>query len=85
MYHPPLGSRVGGHAAPRPGGGEGHLEDARTSSTDPTWAEVFRRVCVPYYEEARHLFDKARMGGWEVIPEKLSVEKLMGIINAFTR
>lgn len=54
-------------------------------STDPTWAEVFRRVCVPYYEEARHLFDKARMGGWEVIPEKLSVEKLMGIINAFTR
>ena len=54
-------------------------------SSDPSWAEVVRRIVVPHYEEARVWFDDARRDGWEVIEDKLTKDKLVAIIDAFTR
>lgn len=55
-------------------------------SSDPSWAETVRRVSVPYYEEARPWFDEAASDGWETQhKDKLSCEKLIAIIQAFTR
>jgi hypothetical protein len=53
-------------------------------SSDPSWSETVRRVLVPHYEQARFFFEQARADGWEVIEEKLSKEKLVAIIEAFT-
>jgi hypothetical protein len=54
-----------------------------TQSSDPTWAEVVRRVAVPLYEEARRYFRAAVSAGEEIIHDKLTDEKLTRIIATY--
>ncbi len=53
-------------------------------SSDPSWAEAVRRLLVPYYEEARYYFKKARADGAEIIDEKLTSQELLLIIKKFS-
>jgi hypothetical protein len=52
-------------------------------STEATWDETFRRISVPYFEEARRLFERAAADGDEIIPEKLSTPTLKAIIAKY--
>jgi hypothetical protein len=52
-------------------------------SSDPSWTECFRRIGVPFYEEARPFIARAASDGWDPTPAKLSPEKLVAITKAF--
>jgi hypothetical protein len=88
------GNVDGGRCQTTPANGDVPLDDLAgdrcvdrmlaLQSSDPTWAECFRRLAVPLYEEARPFLDQAARDGWEPIPGKLSAEKLKAIIVAHT-
>jgi hypothetical protein len=63
--------------------GEGICQMLSNQSKDPSWAEVFRRVFVPHYEEARRYLDDAKRDGFEALPEKLTKATLIKYIETY--
>jgi hypothetical protein len=63
--------------------GLGVLRMLGLKSTDRTWDETFRRISVPYFEEARRAFKLALADGHQTIPEKLTTRSLKAIIAKY--
>lgn len=65
-------------------GARGAFQMIKALSKSPSWAEVARRVLVPYYEEARHYLEQyAREIGDSVHLEKVTEAELKAIVNRF--